>query len=104
MLEDAGYDAVTTSAVADLLTKKRLRRDPQAQLLEDAVCLTFIELQFGEFAAAHPEAKVASVVRKTWAKMSEAGHAAALRLAESMPASQSTVLQSALGDPDTLTP
>lgn len=103
VLGEAGYDAAVQTAVADLLVKKRLRSDPQAQLLEDAVCLTFIELGFADFAAAHPPEKVASVVRKTWGKMSARGHAAALRFAESMPASQAAALQSALDDPDTLT-
>ena len=32
------------------------------------------------FAAKHPEEKVIDIVRKTWPKMSEAGHAAALGL------------------------
>lgn len=87
ILTRAGYDEDAIARVGDLLTKKHLRSDPLVQLLEDAVCLTFIELEFAEFAAKHPEAKVVEIVRKTWDKMSERGRAHALALVETLAAS-----------------
>lgn len=81
ILADVGYGPETTARVGDLLLKKYLGRDPHAQLLEDAVCLTFIELEFVDFARKHVASpggagvpKVVSIVRKTWGKMSERGH------------------------------
>lgn len=96
ILGAAGYDAAEIARVGDLLIKKRLRSDPLAQLLEDAVCLTFLELEFVDFAGKHPEAKVVEIVRKTWGKMSERGHAHARGLVESLAASPEAPSQLAL--------
>lgn len=96
ILGDVGYDDQTIARVRDLLIKKRLRTDPLVQLLEDAVCLTFIELEFAAFAAKHDDEKVRQIVRKTWAKMSEHGHAQALALVERLAASPNAPPQLAL--------
>ena len=57
-----------------------MKLDPEAQLLEDVVCLVFLENYFAEFAREHDEAKLIDIVRKTWKKMSDRGHQAALEL------------------------
>jgi len=81
MLVDVGYDAETIRRVQALIRKEQLKQDPEAQCLEDAACLVFLENDFADFAQKHDEAKVIDIVRKTWKKMSPAGHAAALGLA-----------------------
>jgi hypothetical protein len=55
-------------------------RDPEAQMLEDVVCLVFLENYFAEFARDHDEEKLVRILRKTWRKMSPRGHAAATTL------------------------
>ena len=75
-----GYDDETIARVQSLLRKERLKRDPESQQLEDVVCLVFLEHHFVEFAERHAEEKVVDIVRKTWIKMSPAGHEAALAL------------------------
>jgi hypothetical protein len=85
VLAEAGYEEETIGRVRDLIVKKRLKSDPEAQLLEDAVCLTFLELEYADFSRAHEPEKVVSILRKTWDKMSDAGHAAALELAQQLP-------------------
>ncbi len=85
ILRSAGYDQTTIDRVGDLLVKKGLRRDPEVQSFEDAICLTFLEVDFAAFAAKHPDEKVIDIVRKTWAKMSPRGHEAALAFAASLP-------------------
>lgn len=80
ILREAGYDEETVERVGSLIRKERLKVDPEAQLLEDVVCLVFLENYFGEFARRHEEAQVLGIVRKTWKKMSPRGHAAALAL------------------------
>ena len=80
ILEPLGYDAATIERVGFLLQKKSLRSDADTQLLEDVICLVFLEHYFLDFAAGHPEEKVIDIVRKTWNKMSDAGHTAALAL------------------------
>ena len=78
--EEVGYDAETIAKVRKLLRKKGLKSDPDVQLLEDVICLVFLEHYFAAFAAEHEEEKVISILQKTWRKMSEAGQRAALAL------------------------
>jgi len=94
---EAGFDEELAARVADLVQKKRLRSDPETQLLEDAVCLTFLELELERFAAKHDDDKLVSILQKTWAKMTPRGHAAALELARSLPPSVQVLLQRAVG-------
>ena len=63
-----------------LLRKERLKRDPEAQALEDVVCLVFLAHHFADFAAKHADDKLVDILRKTWAKMSPHGREAALAL------------------------
>ena len=51
ILGAAGYDEATVERVQALVTKRGLGRDPDAQVLEDALCLVFVETQFHELAA-----------------------------------------------------
>ena len=78
---DAGYDEATCARIAEMIQKRGLRTNAETQTLEDVACLVFLEHHLGEFAAKHDRAKVIDVLRKTWPKMSERGHAAALGLA-----------------------
>ena len=83
ILAAAGYDASVIERVGQLLQKKHLRSDPEAQTLEDAACLVFLESEIGAFAAAHstyPREKFIAILRKTWRKMSPAAREAALGL------------------------
>ena len=69
-----------TERVGQIVRKERIKADPDAQALEDVACLVFLEFYAAPFMAKHDEDKCVDIVRKTWAKMSDAGHAAALRL------------------------
>ncbi len=75
-----GYDETMITRVKDLLLKRSLKRDDEVQALEDVICLVFIEFYLAEFASKHDEEKLIDIIRKTWNKMSEKGHAAALKL------------------------
>lgn len=68
------------SRVRQLLSKRSIKSDPEAQALEDVICLVFLEHYFEAFIARHPKSKVIEIVRKTWGKMSEKGHEHALSL------------------------
>jgi len=80
ILRDVGYDEETIQSVRNLLVKKRLKGDPECQLLEDVICLVFLENTLDKFSALHDDEKMVGVLRKTWVKMSPQGHAAARRL------------------------
>jgi hypothetical protein len=80
ILREMGYDEPTIDRVRELLQKKQLKSDPEAQLLEDVACLVFLEFYFVDFARGYDEGKVIAIVQKTWKKMSQRGHAAALTI------------------------
>ncbi len=80
ILREVGYDDATVSRVESLLRKERLKADPDVQLLEDVICLVFLEHYLAAFAPKHDEEKLIGLLRKTWRKMSDEGHRAALSL------------------------
>ncbi len=80
VLAEVGYEATMIRAVARLIKKQGLTREPDAQTLEDVVCLVFLEHYFDEFSEDHEDEKLVNILRKTWAKMSEHGREAALQL------------------------
>lgn len=80
IMAQEGYDESMIARVKDLLLKRSLKRDDEVQALEDVICLVFIEFYLEDFASKHDEEKLIDIIRKTWNKMSEKGHAAALKL------------------------
>lgn len=80
IMEEVGYDDATIERVQNLLRKRGLKTDPDVQLLEDVICLVFLEHYFHDFARKHDEEKLIPIVQKTWKKMTEKAHAAALDL------------------------
>ena len=80
ILEEVGYSQETIDKVGFLLQKKSLKKNEDTQTLEDVICLVFLEYYFEPFANEHTEDKVIDILQKTWRKMSEKGHQAALGL------------------------
>jgi len=81
ILAEHGYDAATIRRVSDLLHKRGLARgEPEAQVLEDALCLVFIETQYREIAERLSREKLLDVTAKTLRKMSERAKMLALEL------------------------
>ena len=66
--------------VQSIVRKEALRTDPEVQALEDALCLVFVETQFGELTDQLGEDHMVDVVAKTLKKMSPSGRSAALEL------------------------
>ena len=64
----------------DLNLKKNFPADPEVRVLEDALCLVFLEFQFAELAAKSDDEKMINALRKSWEKMTEAARAEALKL------------------------
>lgn len=80
LMAKVGYSTTEQAQIKDLLLKKQLKRDPQVQTLEDIICLVFMDYYLADFATRHSEAKLISIIQKTWGKMSAEGQAAALQL------------------------
>src|SRR5688500_693072 len=95
ILREVGYDESTIARVQSLVRKQGIKTDPEMQLLEDVICLVFLENYFAEFAADHDEEKLIRILRRTWAKMSPRGHQAALAL--ELPQRERALIETALG-------
>ena len=74
------YERDTIDRVAALIRKLSLGRDPEAQALEDALTLVFLETQLRSLSERTAEATMLDVLRKTWRKISPAAREAALAL------------------------
>lgn len=83
ILEQVGYDSEFIERVSFLINKKLIKKDEGSQTIEDVICLVFLEFYFEDFAAKHSEEKIIDILQKTWKKMSEKGHAEALKLSYS---------------------
>ncbi|TVY84358.1 hypothetical protein LSUE1_G000891 [Lachnellula suecica] len=66
--------------VARAIRKEDLKKNEDSQILEDVACLVFLDDQFDAFEKEHDEAKIISILQKTWKKMSERGHELALQI------------------------
>ncbi|APY12638.1 hypothetical protein BWZ22_16035 [Seonamhaeicola sp. S2-3] len=80
ILKQVGYDDQYIERITQLITKKLIKKNEESQILEDTVCLVFLDYYFEEFAAKHEDEKVIDILQKTWKKMSDKGHKAALQL------------------------
>lgn len=80
ILENVGYSVEFMERVTFLIEKKLLKKDPETQLLEDVICLVFLEFYFDPFVQKHDREKMKNIILKTWNKMSEAGHQEALKI------------------------
>ena len=80
LMREAGYEDRDIERVGALIRKERLKRDPEAQMLEDVACLVFLEHYAGDFIAGHDDEKVMGILAKTARKMSPDGLAAAQKL------------------------
>nr|WP_083265008.1 DUF4202 domain-containing protein [Urechidicola croceus] len=80
ILKEIGYSDDIIDNVQFLLQKKQLKKNEETQLLEDVICLVFLEFYFDNFSEKYSEEKLIDILQKTWAKMSEKGHNAALKM------------------------
>ncbi|MFN0146208.1 MAG: DUF4202 domain-containing protein [Dehalococcoidia bacterium] len=80
LLETAGVEPAAVARVAALVAKRVPRTEPDAQALEDALCLAFLEADLAPVAGRMDDTTMVRVLRKTWAKMSGPAHTLALGL------------------------
>lgn len=75
-----GYSIEEIGRVDNLLNKRGLKTDVEAQTLEDVACLVFLKYYFDDFLTQHDDEKLVNILQKTWRKMSDKGRKAALSL------------------------
>jgi hypothetical protein len=82
ILTDLSFDPETIARVVSVVRKERLKDDPEVQTLEDVICIVFLKYEVAAFATKYEEddPRLADILAKTWRKMSERGHQAALAI------------------------
>jgi len=80
ILRAVSYDDDTIRRVQELNLKRNFPADPESRVLEDALCLVFLERQLAALAAKSDDAKMINALQKSWKKMTPAAHAKALKL------------------------
>jgi hypothetical protein len=80
ILREAGYPEEMIARVRELNLKKNLGKDPECQVLEDALCLVTLQYQLGDLMDKTEPDKMVAILQKTWKKMSPAGRKEALGL------------------------
>lgn len=80
ILREVGYADAMIQRVQELNLKKNFPADPESRVLEDALCLVFLERQLGDLAAKTADDKVITALQKSWKKMTPTAHAEALKL------------------------
>lgn len=74
IMRQQGYDESVVNRVCSLIDKENLKTDAESQLLEDVVCLVFLEYYFDEFIKKHDDTKVLEILAKTIRKISPKAH------------------------------
>ncbi|WP_299682180.1 DUF4202 domain-containing protein [uncultured Tenacibaculum sp.] len=80
ILAEVGYNDDFIKRVRFLILKKQLKKNEEAQALEDVICLVFLDFYFEEFAEKHNDEKVIDILQKTLIKMSDKGKEEALKI------------------------
>lgn len=97
ILREVGYGEELIAQVQALNLKKNFPADPDSRVIEDALCLVFLEFQLADLAAKTDDDKMINALRKSWAKMTEAARAEALKL--SFGPRETALIQRALQNP-----
>jgi len=69
ILREVGYGPEIISRVQWLNLKKGFPQDPETRVLEDALCLVFLEHQFTALASKTTDEKMINALQKAWEKM-----------------------------------
>lgn len=80
IMVECGYDEEIINRVKALLLKKNLKQNPDTQLIEDVICLVFVEFYLDDFIKKHSEEKMINILKKTLTKISPRGIEEALKI------------------------
>ncbi len=79
LMREHGYGDAECDRVARLLRKEGIKRDAEAQMLEDVICFVFMRWYLADFAAKRSPDALDRIVAKTARKMSPEGRDRAAR-------------------------
>lgn len=73
-------DNIFAESVKNKMINKVKGNSEGSQIIEDVACLVFLKYYFDDFIKKHEESKLLNIIKKTWDKMSEEAHKAALKI------------------------
>lgn len=80
LMTEEGFEPPAIDKVRSIITRKQLQ-GPEGQTIEDGLCLVFLERQLEDFVAKESsDDKVVAIIKKSLAKMSARGKAAAMQV------------------------
>ena len=68
ILEQVGFDDQFVDRVQKIILKKLIKKNEEAQTLEDVICLVFLDYYFDEFAAKHTDEKIIDILKENVGK------------------------------------
>jgi len=79
LMQIAGYEINKIERVKDIILKKRIKQDAEVQIMENALCLLFLEYQYEDLRKKylHDPEKMVNILYKSLLKMDSHGHAVA---------------------------
>src|SRR5260370_23474426 len=80
ILREIDYPEDLVTRVQNLVSKAAFPADPDSRVLEDALCLVFLDRQFSELASKSSDEKMVNALQKAWKKMTPAARKIALGL------------------------
>jgi hypothetical protein len=80
ILREVGYPEETVARVQALVLKRDFPHDPESRVIEDALCLVFLERQFSALAGKSTDEKMVNALRKAWQKMTDPARDLAMSL------------------------
>ncbi|WP_026903992.1 DUF4202 domain-containing protein [Pedobacter glucosidilyticus] len=94
ILREVGFDETVCYRVKQIILKHRIKHDQEVQMMENALCLVFLQYQFEDFLSTQSTEKMINILRKCLLKMDAKGHQYALSL--NLSTNSETVLAKAL--------
>ncbi|QNL49013.1 DUF4202 domain-containing protein [Olivibacter sp. SDN3] len=82
ILAEVGYEKPEIERVKEIILKKKIKVNSEVQIIENALCLVFLEYQYEDFYPKHTD-KIVQILKKSLLKMDGEGHRFALSLAYS---------------------
>jgi hypothetical protein len=80
ILRSVGYGEEIIASVRRINLKQGLHSNPDTRIMEDALCLSFMQYELAAFSEKHADEKLVSIIKKTWHKLSPRGREVALTL------------------------
>jgi hypothetical protein len=83
ILNDVGYEEEKIERVRQIILKQKIKVDAEVQVMENALCLVFLQFQYEDFYPKHEPEKLINILKRSLLKMDAHGHKFALSLSYS---------------------